>query len=121
MESIFERLQGPVEEGGQADIFADPRAKAIADMEAQKLIKEGASPLAWSTYEKAGEATREFLGWNKEEDDFEEKREKKEKIIDIKTAQKKSRSTVKKQKAVTHDEVVQDGIAALAKDRGQEL
>lgn len=115
-QNLLERLRLAPEQGGQADIFNDDRARAIARIEADKLIADGADPLAWTTYEKAGVATRRFLGWDS---GFEEKRNKKKQMASIKTAHGKPPSKKGQEKELSREEVIREGMGEILKARGQ--
>ena len=119
METLQERLRLPKEQGGQADIMGDERALTLAQMEFQKLVKNEADVYNIALYQKAADNVRKFLGWDT--DGFDAKREKKKKIVDIQTAQKKAPSPKNKKKEPTREEFKAQGIAELAKQRGQVL
>lgn len=60
-QTIRARFEGPVEDGGFADIAADPQLYQLASIRAGQLIAAGATD-SWETYERAGKEIRMLAG-----------------------------------------------------------
>ncbi|MEN6440937.1 MAG: hypothetical protein ABFD97_20395 [Syntrophobacter sp.] len=60
--TILSKFAQPADQGGFADIDADPDLKLLAARKVDDLIRSGKSALEWSTYEEAGNYVRGKFG-----------------------------------------------------------
>ena len=124
-ENFKRQFAKPPEEGGIGDVFNDRRAFAIAREEANILIENGASPTSMETYRKAADMARKTLGWIKterepdsnEQEQIAKKKERKRKLDIVKPKNQKTKTKHEKDKPPSHDEVVEQGMQELIKQR----
>lgn len=130
---IMQQLEMPIEDGGYKDLLENERAVILMTHEVEKLLKAGAHDV-FSTYAKAGDTIRDFLGLvkkdeppvqpNKDASDaaLAAKRQRKIETADtIKSTGATSPAPKGDDKPMSRDQFIKSGIASLIKARGQDV
>jgi len=127
--TLEERIYAPPEEGGYGDLMADPILRDQTALYVDKLVAAGEGSLDdFETYRKAGDAMR-LIGSTLSPNykapilekgkaiSFEEKKEKKRKIDNLKSAS--SKAQIEDAEEESGEESASSVIAQMRKDRGQ--